>query len=386
MRSASAPADLVNGFFTTKPGPASVVVNDVGQGSISITVKQGGFVLEWPGWLPKRTQCADRTWNKTVTYNLEGFTKISLDTGYRHPAHAGIGPSHTVNVSIYVSEIQNPEYQHPEKWVLGSPTPPAWVLLAQRMLVYEARALALSKALPQALSNMKLVNINSLGYLRDVAGLVNQFRSLKKDVKRALHGSKKAFANLWLNSRYGLPLFCKDSGDLIRAYRKTRSSDPIQKYSGSYRGDLSNWRYTITVEIHVTVYVQKLTKEEMTFTQSLLSLDLFPTASNIWDLIPYSFVCDWILNVGDHLEKLDTQLLVCQFPILGAECSVKLITPLEVAHPYSADADIVTYYRFPMTTAQLSQLPFSIDASVGDGLSLKHGADGLALVVQRKAR
>jgi len=63
----------------------------------------------------------------------------------------------------------------------------------------------------------------------------------------------------------------------------------------------------------------------------LLGLDalgMLPSASNFWDLIPLSFVVDWLLNVGDRLKDVESMALLAMLDLNYFVHSYKIVTPV----------------------------------------------------------
>jgi len=81
------------------------------------------------------------------------------------------------------------------------------------------------------------------------------------------------------------------------------------------------------------------------------SLGLLPTLSNLWDLVPLSFVLDWFFDVGTGLELLDSSAIVMAMDIKYCVHSGSLYTSGPRCNdfvPNSADDDVSykTYYRW----------------------------------------
>jgi hypothetical protein len=55
------------------------------------------------------------------------------------------------------------------------------------------------------------------------------------------------------------------------------------------------------------------------------SLGLLPTISNLWDLIPFSFVIDWFTNAGDAAKALENNLLLLAFDTVYCTNSISII-------------------------------------------------------------
>jgi hypothetical protein len=58
------------------------------------------------------------------------------------------------------------------------------------------------------------------------------------------------------------------------------------------------------------------------------SVGLLPRLSTLWDLVPFSFVVDWLMKIGDKLDSVDSQVKLLAFDI-----------PL-IVHSFSVTGDI----------------------------------------------
>jgi len=137
------------------------------------------------------------------------------------------------------------------------------------------------------------------------------FRFISKNGERIRRLSPE---NAWLAWRYGLKPFINDVQGIIDGLKKkvglkrktTRAKGEIQR---SEIASLSSYRYPVTATFN------KQTVDQVTV--RAMSLDEYSAgvASNIgftakglitlpWELIPYSFVADWFVNVGDFIGAL----------------------------------------------------------------------------------
>jgi len=90
------------------------------------------------------------------------------------------------------------------------------------------------------------------------------------------------------------------------------------------------------------------------------ALGVRPNAAIVWNAIPFSFLVDWIVGVGDWLESLSTDNLEIPVTIEDFCHSVKYSTRVEiVAHEYNCIHEVVcsevkTYYKRVRTVPYLS--------------------------------
>lgn len=106
---------------------------------------------------------------------------------------------------------------------------------------------------------------------------------------------------------------------------------------------------------------------------------------NELDLVPYSFVVDWLTNVGDMLTAIDVNSASHRFPIRCVTSSIKVTAPSEeVKAKLSSDlirirdVRIETYERTVSST--IPPLPDIDLRGIGRG---GHAIAGSALVITR---
>jgi hypothetical protein len=61
------------------------------------------------------------------------------------------------------------------------------------------------------------------------------------------------------------------------------------------------------------------------FSERLRNIGFFPSVDNIYELIPYSFVLDWFIDVGGFLEAVDSRVRVATLPVVYATTSSKVV-------------------------------------------------------------
>lgn len=57
--------------------------------------------------------------------------------------------------------------------------------------------------------------------------------------------------------------------------------------------------------------------------RQLYNWDLALSLDNVWDLIPYSFVVDWFVPLGDYLSQIDASVYYSTLPIIDVIYSIK---------------------------------------------------------------
>lgn len=135
---------------------------------------------------------------------------------------------------------------------------------------------------------------------------------------RLLGGTVESAQNLWLQYRFGIrPLVSSVNGVVqalgkIRTKRRwtARGNYTLERYD-TQTSVGSTWSttcsYTMSRRHKAVVRAGILLEEEVTLPRSL-GVDASGMLALPWELVPYSFVADWFVNVGDFLYALTPYL------------------------------------------------------------------------------
>jgi hypothetical protein len=125
--------------------------------------------------------------------------------------------------------------------------------------------------------------------------------------------------------------------------------------------------------------------EDSTFqalAQKVDSMGFALTLQNVWDLIPYSFIVDWFIDIGGFLERSDTRMRLSRLNIKYATMSEKTTISRSlipnVALPVSGTLSVVHYHRWTEDHCPVPPLIPSSTPSVSS-----HWLEAGALIVQR---
>jgi hypothetical protein len=80
--------------------------------------------------------------------------------------------------------------------------------------------------------------------------------------------------------------------------------------------------------------------------------DAYPTLENAWDLVPFSFVVDWFINLGSILDNIDTMVYEQYLRVKLYERSDKITYKIrsdwfcrQTGYPYGVDLKLTSYER-----------------------------------------
>jgi hypothetical protein len=133
----------------------------------------------------------------------------------------------------------------------------------------------------------------------------------------------KASTQAWLEGRYGFRPAMMEANGIIQSYAKVRilekerrlvarSGIPLQANvdvnrttSVPYINSIEvEERYVFNTVVSAGVIYDLRDKEAIQFWNHTLGLNLADVPAAIWDLVPYSFVVDWWLGVGQWLKAV----------------------------------------------------------------------------------
>lgn len=220
--------------------------------------------------------------------------------------------------------------------------------------------------------------------LRDIIGFRDTLLGFIKGVSSL---SLNGLASSYLSYRYGLKLTYTD---LMKLAGSTRSVMDGKKGYNTSRSRLQRTVDSTTLGVPVDyLYSMKLFVRDypdwiIEALQKMMVADFFPTLELAWDIIPFSFVVDWFLNIGDYLEALDSNTLLSTYKVLSCCYSRKATIREEfgVLFPdylgvIEGEVTISYYSRFVSSTPP----PFFLDYSTPR--SFNHYLEGSALIAQR---
>lgn len=181
--------------------------------------------------------------------------------------------------------------------------------------------LSLSDAFDDLLSYIDTNLIESLVELREIASLIPDFKRGLEIIRGIRHGklfdsvieAKEFLSGEYLRATFGyipdvdlvantLPRI----GDTI-VRLSSLAQDSVRAY-GTYTFDFPEGEFGVKSSRLVTrtrVIARRTPNESVRSILNLNALGILPSFSNAWDLIPFSFVIDWILNVSGRLRAME---------------------------------------------------------------------------------
>lgn len=219
---------------------------------------------------------------------------------------------------------------------------------------------------------------NMIAFVRDLrhpTKLIPKLRNLRK---------LKSWANALLSVKYGVLPTITDLKSIVAAVRKRGpylDKNGFSTYSKGHWSSFDGVYGLYTLEQHIKLAVAKEEDDLDRLVTSLESVGFWPDLNTLWDLVPYSFVIDWFVNVGELLARLDSRERLARLNIRYTTMSSKesLIQEMDEATTHvTGKTSLVHYHRW--VSDQCPVPPLSLDSSP---TPQRHWLEAGALILQR---
>jgi hypothetical protein len=231
----------------------------------------------------------------------------------------------------------------------------------------------------------------------EITDWVDGLREIGKNVR---HPGKfiRALGNFRLSTKWGIPLTVKDAkeiadqvtDDLVYGVRRnnwqsSRARDSIKGYP---KRGLWGLHDPVEIKVGLKAYVSKYDNRLARFASGLFDYG-FISYSNVWDMIPYSFVVDWFTNVSERVELIDSTTYKDAFlDVKGSvlshcwELNVPTSTWRQLTGLPVRSAN-VTYRFYQREILDSIPWPHLEDKELSSNLGFIQYLDGATLILQR---
>jgi len=249
------------------------------------------------------------------------------------------------------------------------------------------------EACVNAVSGVELLDFQWLEFFRDsynwreLVGPIRRYREIAINWKHP-----RTWAELYLWVHYGIMPTLRDLKALIVALNTLLRCDVarlLKQYSsdqivyGTNWSDLEifdmSWTVRCNARVRFVPSLQPRDTIEALF-QFFKFLDIGIDFTNLWELVPYSFVVDWFVNTGKAVEWLDLSFNAKQYDVKQCVLSSKFETQMYLDKDYVGMAGSVklTSYSRDINVG-FPEVPFDFKLANPSG----HWLEGLALIVAR---
>lgn len=232
---------------------------------------------------------------------------------------------------------------------------------------------------------------NMLEFLRDIRNpkeLIPKLATLRGLLSSRKRSLLKDMSDDYLAVKFGVLPTISDLQNIVAAFRRRKpflDRNGFQVYTARHDDSALVDNISYTLEQHVKLAIDQEDNEFQLLLEKLDSFGTLPTLERLWDLIPYSFLIDWFVDVGGLLERVDTRLRLLMFNIRYVTMSRKETTLVDdqpsVDSPYLTSVSRVHYHRW--VTDHCPAPPISADTPFRD---FSHWLELSALYIQRAKR
>lgn len=231
----------------------------------------------------------------------------------------------------------------------------------------------------KASEQVNATRINMLAFLRDLKDVKSLIPSLRN--LTSLKGASRQF----LAVKYGILPTISDLQHIVTAMKNVKPNYDVNGftpyYASCHSSSTSEYHHS-ELEQHIKIAIANEDNAFESLLEGLERIGIFPSLEHVWDLIPYTFVIDWFMDVGDLLARVDTNLRLIRLNIRYATMSTKLTTfmvvPLSPDLPCSGTISSVLYHRW--TTDRCPVPPLSLQTPL---TAASHWLEAGALIIQR---
>lgn len=175
----------------------------------------------------------------------------------------------------------------------------------------------------QACDAFKTNDVNMISYCKELPGLPQLAISTIKSL--ADLDNPKSWADLFLSTKYGWIMSYKDTKSLIQQAEADLLQRSLQQTVA--RSKLAfvvkDIGYRWDCEARMKIKLGNSATSPLSQLRKLINSGFWPTAANLWDLVPYSFVVNWLTGVQNVINAIDSNIYADTLPVKSCCFSLK---------------------------------------------------------------
>lgn len=205
------------------------------------------------------------------------------------------------------------------------------------------------EATRSALTNVPKIKVNMWANIVELTSLTSQAKSVITSVEDLLsrRNIPKALSSLYLADKYGVQTSVRDLqaiGDGVRRLVQPTTNKWLKSQGTAIRSESNydgnkNAQVSSTIVTTCTVYYKEPTDLVRKYLFDSWNTGFLLTGKNGWDMIPFSFVADWFLNVSTYLEACDVANASQLMDIVQVIYSTKQSNTVTMNGAYSVDGN-----------------------------------------------
>jgi hypothetical protein len=247
-----------------------------------------------------------------------------------------------------------------------------------------------------ALDDLALSNINWVEWAPELVHFMEVIKSLVEVFRgpKNIIGLVKGMANLHLMWKYVAKTNQMAFEDLlflmrfiVSHWKRIRQAILAARMTGRGREskvvrDEGGFKTTLTYTTKV-VYGPDIRSLDMMIARFGI-LGFTPRLGDLWDIVPYSFVVDWILPIGDAIYNIENLSDAAKLPLLSYVGTRKALTEVSSSfvsngHTFDVNLEFVEFTR----DVRSDKLPDDVWLGISFQDPRKHSITAAALIVQR---
>lgn len=207
----------------------------------------------------------------------------------------------------------------------------------------------------KAVDRISYVDTNGLEYFPELLGLktlISQFYSQS-------YTSAKALASAYLAFQYGVKNLYNDSKRYTRGLQRIGLSNISNLWKTTHSAEYLSIPATayspqISLEYHYKITYRHYDDLVINSYRKLREWGLAPTLTSAWDMVPFSFVVDWFLDIESLTKQFDDAAKRAMYKYIGVTKSRKLSTPGVLSDMFG-DLQVVGNIQFTHYSRQVSK-------------------------------
>lgn len=326
------------------------------QYSCTLDTLKEGYYLDQKGGQHYFRDDPDYQENYSIAYRLSVEHEMPMI-----PSKIPVSPKYTIKeIKAYCYDLCDKFFLHPS-------------LLDERYA--EVRDYLCLKAI----DNVKNLSVNYLEFWKDVPSFGAELRTLPKDLQKTfsdanIHEVADMISGETLQLTYGTNLSLNDLEawqSTMRDFMWELTTDTIRKTSAFYKYDILSPDYRLengNATQAYAIYYDPCLREERSTVKGLMDrFSLTPTATRVWNLIPFSFVVDWSNHIDQLLLATDAQNVVRELSVYLESIGTKYYYSLK-----EFPGLLLTYYRRQIQPGRLTACPAPLDSQVLNAIGEYH--------------
>lgn len=154
----------------------------------------------------------------------------------------------------------------------------------------------------EAYSNLGMADVNSVANISELLEMGAAVKSFVSTLKSIPSKKVKAVASAWLTVHYGFRLTIAD----IKELRKVLAQQASRRSSLTRcQSSLTERVFGVTYSCRYQVFYDQFASLDTILEELMTLSDAYLSFENAWDMIPWSFVLDWFVHLGDKLSELE---------------------------------------------------------------------------------